>query len=131
MYGWQTATATSANSIRPVRQSQVPGFSGGGLDGPVGLAIDGSGDVWAVSSIDALSEFNSSGAAISGSGGYQAGSLDSPVALAIDGSGNIWVTSFSGNANAITEFVGAAAPVVTPLAANLMSPYGEHAVNRP
>jgi hypothetical protein len=107
------------------------GFSGGGLDGPVGLAIDGSGDVWAVSSIDALSEFNSSGAAISDSGGYQAGSLDSPVALAIDGSGNIWVTSFSGNANAITEFVGAAAPVVTPLAANLMSPYGEHAVNRP
>jgi hypothetical protein len=43
--------------------------------------------------------------------------------LAIDGSGNAWVTG----GNQVTEFVGAAAPVVTPLAANLGNPYIETA----
>jgi streptogramin lyase len=106
------------------------GFTGGGLNGPVGIGIDGAGNVWVANSIGALSEFNSSGTAISGSNGYEAASLDSPVALAIDGSGNVWVTNFDASAG-VTEFVGAAAPVVTPMAANLQSPYGAHAVNRP
>ena len=106
------------------------GYSGGGMNGPVDLAIDGAGDVWVISSVGVLSEFNSSGAAISGSNGYKAAVLDHCVALAIDGSGNLWVTNFNGT-EGITEFVGVAAPVVTPIAANLMSPYGSHAVNRP
>jgi hypothetical protein len=106
------------------------GFTGGGLNGPVGIGIDGAGNVWVANSIGALSEFNSSGTAISGSNGYEAASLDSPVALAIDGSGNVWMTNFDASAG-VTEFVGAAAPVVTPMAANLQSPYGAHAVNRP
>jgi hypothetical protein len=106
------------------------GFTGGGLNGPVGIGIDGAGNVWVTNSIGSLSEFNSSGTAISGSNGYEAVSLDSPVALAIDGSGNVWVTNFDASAG-VTEFVGAAAPVVTPMTANLQSPYGAHAVNRP
>ena len=50
-------------------------------------------------------------------GGYNIGGL------AIDGSGNMWVTG----GNQVTEFIGAAAPVVTPLAANLGNPYIETA----
>jgi hypothetical protein len=41
--------------------------------------------------------------------------MASPAAIAIDGSGNVWVTN-TGDSS-LTEFVGAAAPVVTPLAA--------------
>jgi hypothetical protein len=36
--------------------------------------------------------------------------------IAIDGSGNVWVAG-DDNVGPLTEFVGAAAPVVTPLAA--------------
>jgi streptogramin lyase len=114
------------------------GFTGGGLDGPWGLAIDGSGNVWAANfnatSGHSVSELNSSGTPISPSTGYQAGGLAAkagvnPQWLAIDGSGNVWVTN--GTEANIAELVGAATPVVTPMVANLKSPYGSHAVNRP
>ena len=70
-------------------------------------------------------------AAISGSNGYQSpgeGGDFSPYFVAIDGSGNVWVANADGN---LAEFVGAAVPVVTPVVANLLSPYGSHAVNKP
>jgi streptogramin lyase len=112
--------------------SSSSGYSGGGLNGPTNLAVDGAGDVWVISSgfIGYLSEFNSSGQPLSGSGGYQANNLYHCQGIAIDGSGNVWVTNFY-QTNGVIEFVGAAAPVVTPMAANLQSPYGAHAVNRP
>ncbi len=44
-------------------------FTGGGLDGPFGIAIDGSGDVWVANVVgNSVTELNSSGAALSGSG---------------------------------------------------------------
>ena len=39
----------------------------------------------------------------------------------IDGSGNLWLTNY--NAPGLNEVVGAASPVVTPMAANLRAPY--------
>jgi hypothetical protein len=45
------------------------------------------------------------------------GSLNLPVGVALDSSGCIWVTN-SGS-NTVTKFIGLAAPVVTPLAANV------------
>jgi DNA-binding beta-propeller fold protein YncE len=36
-----------------------------------------------------------------------------PFAVAIDPSGNLWVTNFGGNS--VTEFIGVAEPVKTPL----------------
>jgi hypothetical protein len=43
-----------------------------------------------------------------------------PVTVAIDGSGNVWIGNLSGSGAAqatgsITELIGAATPVVTPL----------------
>jgi hypothetical protein len=38
----------------------------------------------------------------------------SPYGIAVDGSGNVWVAS-DDNVAPLTEFVGVAAPVVTPL----------------
>ena len=76
-----------------------------------------------------ISEFKSTGAPISGSNGFKGGGLSAPAMVEIDGSGDVWVTSTS--TNTMAEFIGAAAPVVTPVVANLAAPYGAHAVNKP
>jgi len=109
------------------------GFTGGGLDNLNGIAIDGSGNVWIVNySGNSISEFNSGGAPITGSNGYIGGGMAGPYAIAIDGSGNVWVTNpGGGDEGDLVEFVGVATPVVTPTVANLISPYGSHAVNKP
>jgi streptogramin lyase len=118
--------------------SSATGYTGGGLDVPEGIAIDGAGNVWVANRgstatsppypDSSISEFNSSGTAVSPSTGFQAG-LNISLALAIDGSGNVWTTNT--NLNTVTEFVGAATPVVTPIVANLLTPYGARAVNKP
>ncbi len=110
------------------------GYSGGGLSNPNDVAVDGAGNVWVANdNNNSISEFNSSGTAISGSSGFTGGtgssSLSGPEGIALDGSGNVWVTN--GGGNTVTEFVGAGTPVVTPIVANLLSPYGSHAVNLP
>ena len=53
--------------------------------------------------------------AMSGTSGYQGGVLSNPSFLAIDASGDVWVANY-GN-NTVTELIGAATPVVTPLSA--------------
>lgn len=98
---------------------------------PSGIAIDGSGNAWAIGSASpVLVELNNSQAVLSGANGYvDAAPLNVipgctvPPAhtcvvprysrvLAIDGSGNVWVTNTD---SSVSEFVGAATPVVTPL----------------
>jgi hypothetical protein len=96
------------------------GFSGGGIDGPYGLAIDGLGNVWTANNFGyTISEFNSGGTPLSNANGYgySITSLVKPYGIAVDPSGNVWVASKCDCNAALTEFVGAAAPVVTPLAA--------------
>jgi streptogramin lyase len=134
-----------SNSGMPL--SGTNGFSGGGLNGPFDVAIDGAGTVWlcnnAYSSVSAfIGTGASAGTAISpastaynSNGGYTGtyyngtGTLSQPANIAIDGAGDVWISNY-GN-NSLTEMVGAGAPVVTPLAANLVTPYGTHAVNLP
>jgi streptogramin lyase len=97
--------------------SGVNGFTGGGIDGPYGIAIDGLGNVWTANQFNyTISEFNQSGTALSPAGGYTSAELNAPYGIAVDPSGNVWVAANNGTAS-LTEFVGAAAPVVTPLAA--------------
>jgi len=117
----------------PAKNSPI---TGGGLNCPQGFAIDGAGNVWAANTQTlSVSEFSSTGTAITNSNGYAAsGAFTGPLGLAIDGSGNVWVTNgeATGTYSAIiTEMVGAASPVVTPIVANLLSPYGSAAVNKP
>jgi hypothetical protein len=57
-------------------------------------------------------------------GGYAGGGLDYPSGLAIDGSGNVWVTNYfldgnTLNGNSVTEIIGVATPVITPICAGL------------
>ena len=101
------------------------GYSGGGLNNPYGIAVDGAGNVWAANNggdSDSISEIGSNGTAISGANGYVNVLMFSPYGIAVDGSGNVWVTS-DDSVGPLTEFVGAATPVVTPISAGVT--YGE------
>jgi streptogramin lyase len=96
------------------------GFTGGGLSSPYGIAIDGAGNVWVANfggNANSISEIGSNGTAISGANGYVNVGMSSPYALAVDGSGNVWVAASANAMGPLTEFVGVAAPVVTPLSA--------------
>jgi sugar lactone lactonase YvrE len=96
------------------------GFVGGGLTQPEGVAVDGGGTAWVVNyRAPGLTE-------LAGAGTAQPGQALSPAngwapdtgivegyGVAVDASGNLWVSSY-GN-NTVTEFVGLAVPVKTPL----------------
>jgi len=103
--------------------SGTGGYVNGGLDDPFGLAIDGLGNVWVANFASnkfngSISEFSASGVPISGANGYIGSGVNQPYSLAIDPSGNVWVATDNGESS-LTEFVGAAAPVVTPIAAGV------------
>ncbi|HEY5056447.1 MAG TPA: hypothetical protein VII58_09815, partial [Acidobacteriaceae bacterium] len=89
----------------------------GGLSSPSWVAIDGGNNVWITNAGNsyALSEFDSTGAAVTGSYGYQRGTLNNPSFIAIDASGDVWVPNQ--NSDSVTELIGAATPTVTPLSA--------------
>ena len=102
------------------------GYTGGGLNGPYYIAIDGNGNVFvpdeANSSKSELSEFTNGGAAISPSTGYYGANTStngSAYAAGVDGSGNVWTSNYNGSGT-VTEFVGLATPVVTPLVAGVI-----------
>jgi streptogramin lyase len=95
-------------------------LTSGGVYYPQGLAVDGSGAVWAANYHgETISGFS---AAANGTGstalspsygfGLDAG-LSSPFGIALDASGDIWVANLAGNS--LTQFVGLAAPIKTPL----------------
>jgi streptogramin lyase len=107
------------------------GYTGGGLNSPYGIALDSAGYVYtANNSGNSFSKYASNSSNFISETGFQGGGLSAPIDIAIDGSNNVWVTN-SGN-NSLTEFVGqGVTPAVTPIVANLLTPYGAHAVNEP
>jgi sugar lactone lactonase YvrE len=119
------AKLTEYNSSGTVL-SPSGGFGGGGIDDPTVVAVDGANRIWTSNwANNSISEFSNTtgtiGTAISPAAGYKSNGLNEPSWLAIDKSGNVWVSSSTPTAvagtsfyGAITEFVGAAAPVVTP-----------------
>jgi hypothetical protein len=97
---------------------------------PSYIAVDGANNVW-VTTGGFFIEFTNSGAMLPTTNGFGYNTdLGGTGAIAVDGSGNVW-TCNPGSYDYITEFVGVAAPVVTPLAANLTAPYGSHTANQP
>jgi sugar lactone lactonase YvrE len=87
------------------------------------VAIDGAGQAWITDrTLPYLNELNATGAILSGSSGYSSGGFPAD-SIAIDGSGNVWFTPVNATTlasdNTIREMIGAAAPVVTPIAAGI------------
>lgn len=97
-------------------------FSGGGLNGPGGIAIDHAGNVWVTNTTgNSLSEFDKNGNALSPVGGFTGGGMNGPVGVAVDGDGNVWVSSpgagvlskFDSNGNALSPAGGFALSTTT------------------
>jgi hypothetical protein len=102
---WVANWANDSTAISKFSSTGNPfsstGFTGGGLSSPYGIAIDNSGNAWVTNSNNSVSEFTSTGTAISPSTGYTGNGFDIPKGIAIDGSGNVWVAN-NGN-NSVTE----------------------------
>ena len=103
------------------------GFTGGGLNHPTGIAVDGAGTAWIANyrspgiSVFAGEGASVPGAALSAAGGWGADlSLVEAYGIAVDAAGDVWVSS-SGD-NRLIKFVGAAAPVQTPLLGGVRLP---------
>jgi sugar lactone lactonase YvrE len=89
-----------------------------GLTSPASVATDSSNFIWVANSTATGSLFKFSYGATQPAfplAGF--GSLNLPIGVALDSAGSIWVTT-SGS-NTVTKFIGLAAPVITPLAANV------------
>ncbi|HEY0307267.1 MAG TPA: hypothetical protein VGB94_03845 [Acidobacteriaceae bacterium] len=102
----------------------------GGINNPAGVAVDGAGNIWVASAgqtaaftgqtVSELSLVGGALTAFSPSNGF-AHTYTGPGSIAVDASGNVWVANAGGVATAtvpgsITEILGAAVPVVTPIA---------------
>jgi hypothetical protein len=93
------------------------------------LAIDGSGNIWAGTANDILNSngmitsriFGLTELNVSGSGAYIVGLVGSAYVggIAIDASGDVWTDNDS--ANSVTEVIGIATPVVTPLSVGVLN----------
>jgi len=95
-------------------------YAGGGINTPLGVAIDGSSAVWTTNGLTAgsLSKLaSSSGTYTAANPSTGLGLLNAPIGVAVDASGNVW-TANSGD-NTVSEFIGVATPVTTPLAAKV------------
>jgi hypothetical protein len=103
--------------------SGVNGYTGGGLRGPNAIALDGAGNAWLANAFpNGVSELTNSGSSVSPSSGYSGATLPDNGTVAVDGSGDIWHTYN----DTVVEFVGAATPVITPIAAGLpVTPTGD------
>jgi hypothetical protein len=116
---WVSNNGSSAASLFGTTGSSLLAapITGGGLTMPAAIAVDGSGTVWiangaAAGSISELAYGQS--APLSPAKGF--GNLNTPTAIAIDGSGSVW-TANAGD-NSVSEIVGIATPVATPLVVN-------------
>jgi hypothetical protein len=118
---WSVNSGLNALYFASAMGTGTTSYTGGGLNAPVKVAVDGAGMVWVANAAGStVSEFTNAGAAQSEGAGYGSSypfgdRLNGPSAIAVDGTGGVWVASRIGST--VTHIFGVAAPVVTPLAA--------------
>lgn len=88
--------------------SPSSGYTGGGINFPESIAIDGAGNAWIGNFAGAsVTELAADGGARSPAAGFAGGGQSFPVSLAVDASGTVWISN-SGN-NSITALSSAGA----------------------
>src|ERR1019366_4404377 len=93
LYGLSTANPPFGGGLTAEPNDFVVAIelSGGGSFSSWKVALDGLGNAWVTDS-NSVSEFSSTGAALSPSSGYASGAFPpSPVLIAVDTVGNVWV----------------------------------------
>jgi streptogramin lyase len=67
-------------------------FTGGGLNGPTGIALDASGNVWVANALgNSVTELSSAGTLLTGNAGYTGSNLLGAQGIAVDKNDNVWV----------------------------------------
>jgi hypothetical protein len=106
---WSVGAGPVLEETSQVETVQNTINSGGGLDAPAGIAIDGNGQVWVTNGNNTVSLFSNAGAPISASGGIMDSSvLATPTGIAVDLGGSVWIAN--AGSNSVTRILGAAAP---------------------
>ena len=113
---WMTTDSGTATLEEVFEGSTTVGatFTGGGMNAPFKLAIDGGNIVWiANDGANTVSAFNPSTSSWLASNGFStsAASGTGAVVLGIDGSGNVWTGNADGS---VTQLLGLATPTATP-----------------
>ena len=118
---WIVGTSP-ASLTRITTDTTISRFTAANLSKPIGIAADGSGNLWLANSAivtgaatAAINEFAGNGVEISSASGYTTSSATTPSGIATDSSGNVWFVDST--TSLLSEFVGAATPVVVPLSA--------------
>jgi len=94
------------------------------LTTPSAAITDGAGDIWVTTGQSGgVFEISNAGVSLSPSAGF-AHTYNGPYGIAIDNAGNVWVGNAAAAAGAssqgfVTEIIGAAAPVITPISKGL------------
>jgi len=126
----------AGTSLSKLSTTGAPLFGSGLTTGPpvpYSVAIDGANNAWVASGYDisgaplSVYELAPSGAtelAISHANNSRE-YLNDPQSITVDSTGSVWVSN--GLDYTVTQFIGAATAVVTPVAANLQSPYNSPA----
>jgi hypothetical protein len=118
-----TGTGGTDKLARITNAGAITLLTGGGLNSPQGVAVDGNGNVFVANKGgNSLLEYaGSAQTEVTTSNGYIGASsgsvLTTPTTLDIDPSGNVWVVNAAGSNGALTEFIGLGSPVVRPLSA--------------
>ncbi len=89
-------------------------MTGGGMNGPFKLSVDGGNTVWmANSGANTVSAWSSTGNAWLATNGFStsAASETGAIVVGVDGSGNVWTGNADGS---VTQLLGLATPTATP-----------------
>jgi len=129
-FGKSTIGGVAGTSTTTLTAAANTPITATGLTAPQFEVIDGAGNIWVpqASSTGNVFAYSATGTALSPTGGF-VHTYKEPYGIAIDPSGNVWVGNENAAATAtvqgyVTEIVGAAVPVVTPIAAGLPTTAG-------
>jgi len=106
-HSWTVNSAVNHVTYSNAAGSSGTDLTGGGLNAPGAIAIDGDGAAWIANGNGTVSVFKS-GAAVTPVTGYTGGSMSAPTGISIDVAGNVWVAN--GGNSSVTEILGGAAP---------------------